>query len=57
MSYKHGAYIHYVGFNKLIFQSDINLGPCQIIILSNQLPEHKQKINVSKFDKYETFKL
>ena len=57
MSYKHGAYIHYVGFNKLIFQSDINLGPCQIIILSNQLPEHKQKINVSKFDKYETFEL
>ena len=55
--FKYGAYIHYVGFNKPIFQSDINLGPYKIIILPNQQPEHKSKTNVSKFDKYETLKL
>ena len=33
--FKYGAYIHYVGFNKPIFQSDINLGPYKIIILPN----------------------
>ena len=42
MSFKHGAYIHYVGFNKLIFQSDINPGPYQIIILPNQQPEQNK---------------